>query len=86
MIRPHAFGPNTQTATSNVFQQPVDELLSAVREQALREFDALVSALRDHGVMPLVFEDTDEPVKPDAVFPNNWISSHVDGRVFLYPL
>jgi len=86
MIRPRAFGPNPQTAVSNAFQQPVDGLPSAFRDLALQEFETLASALRDHGAMPIVFEDTDEPAKPDAVFPNNWISSHADGRVFLYPL
>ena len=86
MIRPRAFGPNAQTAASNAFQQRVEGPLTAVREQALREFDALANALRDHGVTPIVFEDTAEPSKPDAVFPNNWVSFHADGRVFLYPL
>jgi hypothetical protein len=86
MIRPRTFGPNAQTAASNAFQQRVEGPLTAVREQALREFDALANALRDQGVTPLVFEDTAEPSKPDAVFPNNWVSFHADGRVFLYPL
>ena len=33
-----------------------------------------------------VFEDTASPEKPDAVFPNNWFSTHHDGRVALYPM
>jgi hypothetical protein len=33
-----------------------------------------------------VFEDTAEPEKPDAVFPNNWISTHHDGRIALFPM
>src|SRR4029077_10136096 len=33
-----------------------------------------------------VFEDTAEPEKPDAVFPNNWISMHHDGRIALFPM
>jgi hypothetical protein len=31
-------------------------------------------------------EDTTEPAKPDAVFPNNWVSFHADGTVVLYPM
>ena len=27
-----------------------------------------------------------EPEKPDAVFPNNWISTHHDGRIVLFPM
>ncbi len=30
--------------------------------------------------------DTAQPVKPDAVFPNNWVSFHADGTVVLYPM
>ena len=33
-----------------------------------------------------VFDDTLNPPKPDAVFPNNWFSTHEDGRVVLYPM
>jgi hypothetical protein len=33
-----------------------------------------------------VFEDTADTKKPDAVFPNNWFSTHDDGRVVLYPM
>ena len=45
-----------------------------------------VRSLRDAGVKVHVFEDTAEPEKPDAVFPNNWISTHHDGRVALFPM
>ncbi len=31
-------------------------------------------------------DDTAEPEKPDAIFPNNWVSFHADGTVVLYPL
>jgi hypothetical protein len=30
--------------------------------------------------------DTLRPAKPDAVFPNNWVSFHLDGTVALYPM
>jgi len=86
MVRPHRFGPNEQTAASNALQKPPDTSPGQLRERALAEFDAMVGTLRGAGVDVIVFEDTDEPAKPDAVFPNNWISLHADGRVFLYPL
>jgi hypothetical protein len=53
---------------------------------ARKEFDAAVQRLRAAGVNAHVFEDTAEPEKPDAVFPNNWISTHHDGRVALFPM
>jgi len=86
MIRPHDFGPNTETAASNVFQQAPIHPLQDLRAQALEEFDGLVSALNTAGAHPIVFEDTDSPAKPDAVFPNNWVSFHGDGTVYLYPM
>jgi hypothetical protein len=33
-----------------------------------------------------VARDSPEPAKPDAVFPNNWVSFHADGTVVLYPM
>ena len=84
MVRPAHFGANPETADSNRFQQsnarPGDVLT------ALREFDALVGSLRSAGVEVQVADDTSEPVKPDACFPNNWVSFHADGSVVLYPM
>jgi hypothetical protein len=34
----------------------------------------------------LIAADTPAPQKPDAVFPNNWVSFHRDGTVTLYPM
>jgi len=86
MVRPQAFGPNEQTAASNAFQRAPDRPLAELRGRAQREFEAMVDALRRAGVEVIVFDDADEPVTPDAVFPNNWASFHADGRVFLYPM
>jgi hypothetical protein len=52
----------------------------------LREFDGLAGKLVHAGVAVIVAEDTPSPVKPDAVFPNNWVSFHRDGTVVLYPM
>lgn len=86
MIRPAAFGFNPESASSNAFQQAPSDDVASIQTQALIEFDALVAALRGAGVRVSVQGDTPEPVKPDAVFPNNWISFHSDGTVVLYPL
>ena len=34
----------------------------------------------------LIAADTPAPAKPDAIFPNNWVSFHRDGTVVLYPM
>ena len=84
LVRPASFGFNAETAVSNHYQQPLTG--PDLTGQALAEFDAAVATLRGRGVRVRVFEDAPEPAKPDAVFPNNWFSTHADGRLLLYPM
>jgi hypothetical protein len=86
MVRPSQFYPNPETAADNAFQARVDCAADALSAVARKEFDAAVRTLRAGGVNVHVFEDTAEPEKPDAVFPNNWISTHHDGRIALFPM
>ena len=86
MIRPWRFYPNPETARDNAFQSRASFEMDALAASARNEFDLAVQTLRDAGVMIHVFEDTADPEKPDAVFPNNWISTHHDGRVALFPM
>ena len=86
MIRPCRFYPNPETAADNAFQRNIDRDSDALALMARREFDAAVQRLSGAGVNVHVFEDTAEPEKPDAVFPNNWISTHHDGRIALFPM
>ncbi len=83
MVRPRHFGFNAQTAVTNRFQRPAT---NDVAQRALLEFDAFAAALQGEGVKVCIAEDSDNPRKPDAVFPNNWVSFHVDGTVVLYPM
>src|SRR5438094_4857096 len=83
MIRPSRFYPNPETATDNAFQRNADRDSDALTLMARKEFDAAVQTLRAAALNVHVFEDTAEPEKPDAGFPNNWISTHHDGRVAL---
>ena len=86
MIRPHRFYPNPETAADNAFQQSTSEDVDSISKAAQTEFDAAVEKLREAGVTVHVVDDTATPEKPDAVFPNNWFSTHHDGRVALYPM
>jgi hypothetical protein len=86
MIRPARFYPNPETAADNAFQRDASRDVDALTLVARNEFDAAVQTLRAAGVNLHVFEDTAEPEKPDAVFPNNWISTHHDGRIALFPM
>src|SRR5215813_418759 len=86
MLRPSRFYPNPETAADNAFQCNAESSPNALTRAARKEFDAAVRTLRAAGIYVHVFEDTVEPEKPDAVFPNNWISTHHDGRIALFPM
>lgn len=86
MVRPANFGFNPETAENNFYQQSDNRPAAEINALAQKEFDGFVAMLRDQGVQVIVEEDTSQPVKPDAVFPNNWFSTHPDGRLILYPM
>ena len=87
MIRPVAFRMNEQTAVNNYYQKVIDGLLPAtVNAKAQQEFDAFVAKLKSVGVDVIVVEDTLNPDTPDSIFPNNWISFHVNGDIALFPM
>ena len=87
MVRPFRFYPNPETASDNAFQREVGPAdADIVSKAAQEEFDQAVVQLRSAGVTVHVFDDTASPPKPDAVFPNNWFSTHHDGRIALYPM
>ncbi len=87
MVRPTNFGFNPLTAASNTFQQQVyDQSPDQIRSLAQMEFDSFVEKLASADVDVIVVEDLPDPITPDAVFPNNWISFHQDGTVILYPI
>ena len=86
MIRPVRFESNPLTAESNQFMEDPEAPPREQQAAAILEFDGLVTVLRNAGVAVIVVEDTREPHTPDSIFPNNWLSTHADGRVVLYPM
>lgn len=86
MVRPASFAPNSETAHSNAFQQKLDYSNDALQTLALREFDQVVKQLIDNHINVYILEDSAVPQKPDAIFPNNWISMHHKGQVIIYPM
>ncbi|MEQ9377956.1 MAG: arginine deiminase-related protein [Imperialibacter sp.] len=87
MVRPANFGPNPETAGSNSFQSAAQTgELDQIRLQSIAEFDAAVNTLRNGGVEVIVVQDEFLEERRDAVFPNNWVSFHESGDVFLYPM
>lgn len=86
MIRPASFQYNNETNATNFFQKEGNQSNEEVQSLALHEFNKMADLLLSHEIDVHVFEDTPVPSKPDAIFPNNWISTHPDGTVVLYPM
>ena len=87
MIRPASFQFNHETAQSNDFQNNVKELTKEeILQTAQKEFNLMVSELTVEKINVHVIDDTPQPEKPDAIFPNNWISMSQDGILSIFPM
>ena len=87
MIKPVSFRYNEQTAESNFYQKIINNLTpEQVQENALNEFNVFVKKLENLRVNVFVIEDIESTDTPDSIFPNNWISTHSDGSIFMYPM
>ena len=86
MIRPAAFSFNEETAVNNFFQSNSSFSQEQLQQKALQEFDNMVQVLKSHDINVIVIDDTKEPIKPDAVFPNNWLSTSPEGIISVFPM
>ncbi|GHB60775.1 citrulline utilization hydrolase CtlX [Persicitalea jodogahamensis] len=88
MVRPVRFAYNEQTSESNEFMDAefAEETRLVAQEKALEEFEQMVAKLSAAGVDLRVYEDTLDPYSPDSIFPNNWITTHRDGKLVLFPM
>lgn len=85
---PHFFDFNAQTAVDNEFQQ-LDSKLNplSIREKVQLEFQGVLEVLKAKEI-DVVLMDAESPSteSPDAIFPNNWFSTHENGLFFTYPM
>lgn len=86
MVRPAAFGYNEQTAGNNYFQQNSSLSSTELQSRALEEFDGMVDLLCKNDFDVIVIEDSPDPPKPDAIFPNNWLATSPAGIVSVFPM
>lgn len=86
MIRPAKFYFNEETSIDNYYQNSSNENVCEIHKKALLEFDDLVTKIKNRGVKVNVIQDTLTPSTPDSIFPNNWFSSHEEGKLFFYPM
>ena len=87
MIRPKHFNFNHETAKNNHFQKEEKRLKNKeILENAVSEFEELVKKIKQKNIKVEVFEDREDVITTDSIFPNNWISLHKDGKIYLYPM
>lgn len=85
MVRPTQFRLNEQTAVNNYYQDEGVKIIDQ-NHKAQDEFDAFAKALQEKGINVIIISDDDKNDTPDSIFPNNWISTHQNGDVALYPM
>lgn len=85
LVAPRNFRNNPETMSDNVFMKealPAEDLQS----RAMAEFNNLCRLLEASGIETLQLLQDDELDTPDAVFPNNWFSTHPGNRLVIYPM
>ncbi len=86
MVRPATFYSNPETSDTNQFQRAIPSSAAETLASAHAEFDGAVDRLMQAGIEVMVMAADPLADTPDALFPNNWFSTHADGRLLLYPM
>ncbi len=86
MVRPASFYANPETLATNSFQHALPVPATDTLAAAQAEFDRAAEALAAAGIEVAVANADPAAETPDALYPNNWFSTHADGRVVLYPM
>ncbi len=88
MVSPAYFSSNNETIKTNQFQNQIDTEQSFldIHQEAAKEYDKMVSLLKENKIEVFEFKDDIALQNTDAVFPNNWVTFHQDNRVIIYPM
>lgn len=78
MVRPDYFGPNIQTAASNVFQKDSGDV-----SNCQHEWEAMKHSLITEGIEVIEFQAIKNA--PDAIFPN-WFATYSNQTLDLFPM
>ena len=84
-VRPRGFGFNPETAATNPYQHEVDLQGEALELEIWREYASFYRRIRNHGVYTIEDLNSSKDT-PDAIFPNNWFSTHDNELMILYPM
>lgn len=88
MVRPNYFGFNPETSDNEFQNAPSGSSESSIRKIAMEEFNKMVEVLESNKLTVAVLDSPlgeNGEITPDAVFPNNWFSTH-PGTLVIYPM
>lgn len=83
MVDPRGFRSNEETKEDNKFMSEAGDGDNDIADAVMEEWRSLVKQLEAVGVKVM---KVDGQGLPDEVFPNNWFSTHSEGRLVLYPM
>jgi len=86
MSEPMHFEFNAEAAVSNSFQNQPDNTPEELKLKVEQEFYRAAETLRSFGIDVTVIKGDLSIKVPDAIFPNNWFSTHESGELILYPM
>jgi hypothetical protein len=87
MIEPKNFISNPQTVGDNFFQTSHGDIsVEEINTKAASEFHSLKAKLEEAGIEVVVYRQEDNLDTPDAIYPNNWFSTHKSSTLVLYPM
>jgi len=84
MMEPVDFHANDETKETNQYQHDDPSDVDSVRSKAVQEFRRYRDTLVENGVM--ITTVIGQPGSPDDVFCNNWVSTHSQNQMVLYPM
>lgn len=84
MMEPLAFLSNPETMETNTYQAENPTDTGSVNARAVGEFRTLRDRLVTAGVIVTTVQGSAR--SPDDIFCNNWVSTHGDGSMVLYPM
>jgi hypothetical protein len=87
MIEPRNFISNPETVSDNFFQaSSADIPAEEINIMVSLEFSSLKTKLEENGIEVNLYWQQDDLDTPDAMYPNNWFSTHGNGRLIIYPM
>lgn len=84
VMEPVNFHENEQTRDSNPYQHDDKKSADKIQKKALLEFRAFRDLLVENGIAMTTVQG--QIGCPDDIFCNNWISTHENNRMILYPM